>query len=564
MQISDGDAESGAAARSLFELDVPDQPAILAQHRNRQGSDMKIAFVSIENDLSAIGFRRMTALVRTMQPDLGVYYVVPFEAASPWKRLMGEKYHNAADAEIDSIATHLAKSDMVCFSSMSTHSEYTRKLIQAIRTKNPHAFTVWGGVHCTVNPDDAIQSAHAICVGEGERAFSEFLALFTAGRDYTQVGNLMFNQNGRIIRNALLPLQTNAELGSRPYPLLGDGEFLYKPGHGFVPVTPMDYVRLEGLAYNAVWSIGCPNHCTYCGNSKFLKNHREYGRLRFPSVDYIVGEVVHARVRYPHLSSVTFHDDLFMAIPTPVLEEFAAQWRTKVALPFAVHGLMSRFVDAEKIALLVSAGMFRVRMGIQSGSPRTLKFFRRPDSPEAIEKAISVIHRYSKHMMTPSYDVIVDNPVETSEDIAATAKLIHRLPRPFILNIFPLMIIPGTELANTAGREGLDLPAINQGQLSNSSANALILALSLWRLPKGLLDYILKRMAEPEATSRPWPKTVRFLTSCMVLKRGLAHLRFGNLSVLPSKVAWLLWKTGLVGVTNGRMLRRCSSVPIKP
>ncbi len=525
---------------------------------------MKLAFVSVENNLSAIGFRRMTALVRQAQPELGVYYVVPFEAASPWNRLRGKKYHNAVDPEIDTIASHLAKSEMVCFSSMSTHSEYTRKLIETVRARNPGTFIVWGGIHCTVNPDDAIRSADAVCVGEGEKAFPEFLSLFTAGRDYTQVGNFLFRQNGRIIRNPLLPLQSNEELGSRPFPLLGDGEFLYKPGRGFVPVEPMDYVRLEGLAYNAVWSIGCPNRCAYCGNSKLLKNHRNFGRLRFPPVDYIVGEIVHARERYPHLSSVTFHDDLFMAIPLPVLQEFARQWRARVALPFAVHGLMSRYVDPEKIELLIAAGMFRVRMGIQSGSPRTLKFFRRPDSPEAIAHAIGVIHRFSKHMMTPSYDVIVDNPVETTDDIAATARLLHRLPRPFILNIFPLMTIPGTELAEIAAKEKLNLPAINQGQLSDSFANALILALSLWRLPKRVLEFILKRMARPGAAARACPKTVRFLTSCMVLKRGLAHLRFGNLSVVPSKTAWMLWKMGLVGFANGRMLRRCSTVLDRP
>lgn len=43
---------------------------------------MKIAFVSVENSLISIGFRKMAALVRTIQPDLGVFYVVPFKAAS--------------------------------------------------------------------------------------------------------------------------------------------------------------------------------------------------------------------------------------------------------------------------------------------------------------------------------------------------------------------------------------------------------------------------------------------------------------------------------------------------
>jgi radical SAM superfamily enzyme YgiQ (UPF0313 family) len=525
---------------------------------------MKIAFVSTENSLSAIGFRKMTALARTIQPELGVFYVMPFKAASPWNRLRAKTYQNDIDNEIDTIASHLAKSEMVCFSSMSTHAEYARNLIQAVRIKNPRAFIVWGGIHCTIDPEDAIRYADAVCVGEGEKAFPEFLGLFKEGRDYTHVGNFYFNRNGRVIRNALLPLQTNEELGSRPYPLFGDGELLYKSGRGFVPLEPLDYVRLEGLAYNTVWSIGCPNRCIYCGNSKFLKNHKDYGQLRFPPVDYIVGEVAHARARYPHLSSVTFHDDLFMAIRTPVLEEFVEKWREKVTLPFAVHGLMSRYVDPQKMKVLISAGMFRVRMGIQSGSPRTLRFFRRPDSCETIEAAIGVINRFSKHMMTPSYDVIMDNPSETNEDIAATANMLNHMLRPFILNVFPLMIIPGTELADVAKEKGLDLPYINQGHLSGSFANVLILTLCLWRLPRRVLEFLLKRMAKSGAATRVYPKTVWFLRSCLALKRALAHLRFGNFSVMPSQVAWILWNTGFVGFANRRILRRCSSILTGP
>jgi len=502
----------------------------------------------------------MAALVRTIQPELEVFHVVPFKAASPRNRLGVKIYQNDVDMEIDSIASRLAKSELVCFSSMSTHAEYTRNLIQAIRAKNPHVFIVWGGIHCIVDPEDAIQDADAVCVGEGEKAFPEFLSLLTAGHDYTHVGNFYFNRNGRVIRNTLLPLQTNEELGSLPYPLLGDGELLYKSGRGFVPLKPLDYVCLEGLTHNVVWSIGCPNRCIYCGNSKFLKNHKDYGRLRFPPVDYIVGEVVHACERYPHLSSVTFQDDMFMAIPLPVLEEFAVKWRDRVSLPFAVHGLMSRYVDPKKMKVLISAGMFRVRMGIQSGSQRTLGFYKRPDSRESIERAIGVIDRFSKHMMTPSYDVIVDNPTETTEDIVATVNLLHRIPRPFILNVFPLMMIPGTELAEIAEKEKWDFPYINSGHLSGSLTNALILATCLWRLPKRVLEFFHIRMAKPDASPRVHPKTVWLLRSCMALKRALAHLRFGNFSVVPGKGTWILWKIGFVRFENRKILSRCSSI----
>jgi anaerobic magnesium-protoporphyrin IX monomethyl ester cyclase len=521
---------------------------------------LKLAFVSVENSLSAIGFRKMAALARTIEPELKVFHVVPFKAASPLNRIRTKTYQHRDDPEIDLIASNLAKSEVVCFSSMSTHAEYTKNLIRAIRVKNPRAFIVWGGIHCIVDPEDAIRYADAVCIGEGEKAFPEFLSLFSAGRDYTHVGNFYFNESGRVIRNPLLPLLTSEELGSFPYPLLGDGESIYRPGRGFSRLEPIDYVRLEGLAYNIIWSIGCPNRCVYCGNSKFLNNHKNYGRLRFPSVDYIVDQIVHARERYPHISSVTFQDDMFMAIPLPVLREFAMKWRDRVNLPFAVHGLMSRYVDSQKMKTLISAGMFRVRMGIQSGSQRTLGFYKRPDSRKSIESAIGVIHRFSKYLMPPSYDLIVDNPLETSEDIIKTLDLLHSLPRPFILNVFPLMIIPGTELALIAKEKNLELPYIKQSYLSSTEANALILSSCLWKLPRGIYAFFLRRLANPGLGPRFRPLSVWLLKTFLVLKRALAHFRIGHFSVLPGKTAWILWKLGLVDIANRRIIRKCLSI----
>jgi hypothetical protein len=198
-------------------------------------------------------------------------------------------------------------------------------------------------------------------------------------------------------------------------------------------------------------------------------------------------------------------------------------------------------------------------MGIQSGSPRTLGLFRRPDSPGSIEAAVRVIQGFSRHIVTPSYDIIVDNPLETSADIADTARLLHRLPRPFILNIFPLMIIPGTELAEIARERGLTLPYIHQGHVSGSLANVLILALCLWKLPQGALERFLKRLSDPAQAARAYPNTVLFLRSGLALKRALAHIRFGNLSVVPSGVSWVLWRTGFVRLASRRILRRCAS-----
>ena len=39
-----------------------------------------------------------------------------------------------------------------------------------------------------------------------------------------------------------------------------------------------DYLDNNGLGYPTLWSIGCPLHCTFCGNTVFIANDPKYKR----------------------------------------------------------------------------------------------------------------------------------------------------------------------------------------------------------------------------------------------------------------------------------------------
>src|ERR1700726_1868227 len=202
-----------------------------------------------------------------------------------------------------------------------------------------------------------------------------------------------------------------------PFPLYREKERIYREGKGFEPISLHDYVTNDGLSYTTLWSIGCPFHCTYCGNTKFIANDAKYKRIRHPSARYIVEEVKAARRRFPHISHVSFHDDSFMAIPYPQLEEFAELWKAELDLPFAVYGVIPNYVKQDKFAILTWAGMNRIRMGIQSGSEHILEFYKRPSPPAKIRAAGEVIGAFTGgrdgYHLPPAYDLIVDNPIET-------------------------------------------------------------------------------------------------------------------------------------------------------
>jgi anaerobic magnesium-protoporphyrin IX monomethyl ester cyclase len=432
-----------------------------------------------------------------------------------------------------------------------------------LRTIDASTFIVWGGIHPIIHPEDAIGAeVDAICTGEGEFAFEEFFTKFSNGHDYTGVRNFWFkgDRDGEIIRNEFLPLMTTDQMETLPFPQYGaKTERIHEPGKGFVPTTKDDYLRNFSLNYQTVWSIGCPFHCSFCGNTKFIANDPQYKRVRHPSARYVVEEIKSVRKTFPFVSQVSFHDDSFMAIPYRELEQFAELWREELGIPFTVYGVIPNYVKQEKFEMLTWAGMHRVRMGIQSGSQQILDFYKRPTPPSRILEAGEVIGSFAgKYHIPPAYDIIVDNPIETRQDVIDTLELLYEIARPYTLYIYSLKIIPNTELERAMTERGIDLDGISSSYaiIPLRAANLLLYVLAVWRPPRWLFDRLLRFVKPSSEPQRTYPRLGMILRSIYVGKRALDHMRFVDFSVLPGRSGYVLWRLGVVGFLQRHFTRR--------
>ena len=63
-----------------------------------------------------------------------------------------------------------------------------------------------------------------------------------------------------------------------------------------------------------------------------------------------------------------------------------------------IAGVIPNYVKEEKIAVLVEAGMNRLRMGIQNGSWNILQFYDRPTPPKRVLEAAETISKFRKYM----------------------------------------------------------------------------------------------------------------------------------------------------------------------
>ena len=337
---------------------------------------MKIRLACVEDGLENIGFKKFAAYVRAIHENTKAAFIPTGNVYSLIRHITENADGKLNENDIQIVAQFLSEGDVIGLCSMTQYSTTVHKIISAIRRLNSRAYIVWGGIHAIIHPEDAIKHADAVCTGEGEFAFKTFLEHFKNGKDYTTTPSFWFNKDGNIIKNRNLPLMKPIEMDELPPLTYEDNELIYHSGKGFKNINSNDFMNYSGLAYNTVWSIGCPLHCTFCGNTKFIEHDNNYRRLRHSKPQTIVNEIKRAKSKHPHLSTIVFHDDSFLALRYSEIEEFCKIWKKEIKIPFLIAGVIPNYVREDKIALLVDAGMNRVRMGIQSGSQDILDFYK--------------------------------------------------------------------------------------------------------------------------------------------------------------------------------------------
>lgn len=519
---------------------------------------MKINLVSVEDGIDNIGFRKLSAFVKQRYPDTGIYYVTTGNLRSLRRVISMRGVEPLGSPDIEAIARQLAVADIVGFSSMTPYAADTARIIAAVRRINPRAVIVWGGIHAIVEPEDAILHADAVCTGEGEFAFQRFIAACATGAPLAGTPGFWVNSADGVVKSANLPLMSGADMDLLPLPTYQADELIYKPGQGFVPLLPMDFVNWCGLAYNTVWSIGCPMNCIYCSNSKFIEYDSNYRTVRHSSPQTMITEIRAAISKHQHISTIVFHDDNFISLPYKVLEEFCGLFVREIGLPFAVIGLAPGSVTEDKVRLLVSSGMNRIRMGIQSGSQGILDFYERTTPISRIRASCAIVNRFREYMIPPAYDLILDNPVETAEDTVATLDLIYSLPRPFTLNLFALRVIPNTRLAIALAERRIPQPDIRLTLPGHrpTPANLMIYLMLLFPLPEAVYRRLRRSIIPSHADNRLYPRTLLLLRLLYFSRRAFDHLRFLDFTVITGRCGYLLWKSGIVGRWCRRLQRR--------
>lgn len=290
--------------------------------------------------------------------------------------------------------------DVVAYSGSTGEHKIYFEFNRELKERWPGMITIMGGPHATFFPERTLRDGafDAICVGEGDIAFPEFLIRIEKGQSFVFLENIMIAGSRR--KPEMWPLVQN--LDSLPF---ADRALFYNNGEsGDNPIKHFFVTR------------GCPYSCAYCANKPLREMYPGQRYVRRRSVLDIVTEIREVRERWP-LKYVKFYDDIFVLKADEWLRSFANAYKGVIGLPFFC--LMRADLMTEEIAdLLQQAGCVAISMSIECSNDKIRReILNRRMSDEQIKRAYKLC---GERGIAVQSNNILALPTSTIEDDIAT------------------------------------------------------------------------------------------------------------------------------------------------
>jgi len=254
-------------------------------------------------------------------------------------------------------------------------------------------YTVMGGVHSSILPEESLRHADAVVVGEGEVVFSELLE--TKARGIFQSKPIM-----------------DLDLIPPPAWRLLNMEF-YTTVLERVPMNFMSFADRHTIMGNLLTSRGCPWNCNFCHNS-----YRTISP-RYNSAERVIQEI-ELLIHDYHITGLFFVEDNFFSNHARVKKICQLMKEKELNIPWGANSRVD-CINEEILKLAKNSNCQQVTFGWESGSQRILNILNKKTTVEMNKKSIQLCNQAG---IKASGTLMIGNPTEKEEDIKKTQQFI--------------------------------------------------------------------------------------------------------------------------------------------
>lgn len=388
---------------------------------------MRITLVSLY-DIHSIAIRTLQAILEDNGYDITSIF---------FKNHYSEEEINRFEVNLLVYNIIKTRPDFIGFSIRSNFFPAYKEIYTRLREVSD-TFVLVGGHHATIDPNDTIKYADAVCVGEGEIASLKFCERFDI--DLHNIGNIFTVENFNKHKNHLPTNPLIQDLDLIPLPVYNNKQIYVLSDPLFSSETKMSVLTTRGCFFD----------CSFCYNESYKKICKGLGRyIRRRSVDNVIEEIHMLKDLFPKLEEISFADNVFT---------YGKKWMNEFCEKFKKENLIFRcfshpsMVDEDMLIKMKDAGCHMITIGFQHGSERIRKeYYNRHETNEEIIYSSEVLNKIGIEVR---YNIITGLPYETEEDMRLNNKLISKLKRPFTVRYFYLMNHPNTELTNRLLKDG--------------------------------------------------------------------------------------------------------------
>lgn len=411
--------------------------------------------------------RYLSGILRASGYDTTIVSVSPSKSGGNVSWSYGE--YTLSDGALQKIK-ELSKGALFIGITLFTFEAHLVKRLYDSFTDGDRIPIVVGGPHPTLDPLHSACLADYVCIGDGERGIVQFAdMLIGSQKTYDLSGYQKSLRDGEICENIFKSsfLKANPDIAVSIQTKESFISLNVLPTYTFdseysVSDAGVERITKENASkyiafYGTFFSKGCVFNCTYCAHEAIALKSGFQKRVKSKTVDKMLEELSFVKTNYPWIKQISFFDPNILSNKRDDLFYLLERYKKEINLPFNCTGFTFNQVNEDILRAFLEAGLKSVIFGVESGSEKTRQTFGRDyEKTSTILRVDSLLVNLKKeYVFNVQYDVILDVPWDTQEDVIDSLRFFAKLQGSDYLDIFSLRLFPKTKLFERALKEGL-------------------------------------------------------------------------------------------------------------